>query len=259
MQYWLIVPAAGTGQRFGSAEGPKQYALLGDRTVIEWACEPFVADARCRGAVFALQSDDSYWPAVRARLQAKGLQSMLQVDGGAARVHSVRNALRALVDRVEARDLVLVHDAARPCLLRADIDALLAAAAAGADAALLAAPLAETLKRAQPPTDTGVGGDADRPIIRVAETLPRERLWRALTPQLARYATLCAALDAALAASRLPTDESQALEWHGVAVQIVAGAASNIKITKPEDLAFAQALIRARSHASVDDAARRVR
>ena len=79
----------------------------------------------------------------------------------------------------------------------------------------------------------------------MAETVERARLWRALTPQMFRYGKLCAALDAAHAAGRLPSDEAQALEWQGEHPALVEGSAANLKITTPADLTLAAATLRA--------------
>jgi 2-C-methyl-D-erythritol 4-phosphate cytidylyltransferase len=103
---------------------------------------------------------------------------------------------------------------------------------------LLATPAADTLKRAQ-------GGQGEG--FEVAQTVDRTSLWRALTPQMFRYARLCAALDAAHAAGRLPSDEAQALEWLGEHPQLVAGNPGNLKITTGAELTLAAALLRART------------
>ncbi|MGH8200766.1 MAG: 2-C-methyl-D-erythritol 4-phosphate cytidylyltransferase [Steroidobacteraceae bacterium] len=223
MRYWLVMPAAGIGRRFGG-ERPKQYAPLCGRTVIEWALALFVTDPSCAGAVVALAPDDPYWAAIaspRVRVAA----------GGQERSHSVRNALAALLDRATPDDWVLVHDAARPCLPRQDLDRLLAELATHAVGGLLATPAADTLKR----------GDASR---NVQQTVDREGLWRALTPQMFRYGRLCEALDRAHAAGRIPTDEAQAIEWLGDVPRLVEGAAANLKITSAADLAIAAALLK---------------
>jgi 2-C-methyl-D-erythritol 4-phosphate cytidylyltransferase len=142
----------------------------------------------------------------------------------------VRNGLRALESEARRGDAVLVHDAARPCVTRAEIDALLAADAP--EGALLALPVADTLKREEDGS--------------VAETVPRAGLWRALTPQRFAYGLLCEALDAAARAGRSPTDEAQAVEWLGRRPRLVAGAATNIKITTGGDLLLAEAILAAR-------------
>lgn len=222
MKYWLVMPAAGVGRRFGT-ERPKQYAALRGRTVIEWALAPFLADGRCAAAVVALAEEDPYWGAI-----APG--NILTTLGGQERSHSVRNGLAALADRAAGEDWVLVHDAARPCLARRDLDRLLSELAAHPIGGLLATPAADTLKRAD------ARGD-------IEQTIDRAGLWRALTPQMFRYGRLCEALDRAHAAGRVPTDEAQAIEWLGDAPRLIEGASANLKITSSADLAIAAALL----------------
>ncbi len=222
------MPAAGSGQRFGESY-PKQYAELDGRTVIERALEPFVDDARCAAIVVALAPGDTHWPRIASK---RGWARIEAAAGGATRAESVRRALEALEGRAAAGDWVLVHDAARPCLVRADLERLLLTCAAHAVGGLLVGPVADTLKQG------GAGPSIER-------TVDRTGLWRALTPQMFRYGALCAALDAAFASGRSPTDESQALEWSGAQPARVEGAASNIKITTAEDLAVARALVAA--------------
>lgn len=223
MKYWLVMPAAGIGRRFGT-DRPKQYAPLCGRTVIEWALEPFLTDPRCAGAVVALAGDDPYWSGIAP-------PGALVAAGGQERSHSVRNGLGALAERAKPDDWVLVHDAARPCLPRQDLDRLLSELATHAVGGLLATPAADTLKRS----------DASR---EVEQTVDRAGLWRALTPQMFRYGRLCEALDRAHAAGRIPTDEAQAIEWLGDRPKLVEGAAANLKITSAADLAIAAALLK---------------
>ena len=225
MHYWLIMPAAGSGSRFGDRV-PKQYVELGGRAIIERSLEPFLEDPRCAGIVVALAADDRYW----LRLAVSGAARIEAVQGGAERSMSVRRGLAALADRAAPDDWVLVHDAARPCLTRADRDRLLERCAHHPVGGLLAAPMADTLK------SVGVEESVER-------TVDRAGLWRALTPQMFRYAALCSALDEAFAAGRSPTDESQALEWTGVRPLRVEGSPSNLKITTAEDLALALMLV----------------
>jgi 2-C-methyl-D-erythritol 4-phosphate cytidylyltransferase/2-C-methyl-D-erythritol 2,4-cyclodiphosphate synthase len=217
------MPAAGSGRRFGSAV-PKQYLDLGGRKVIEHALAPFLADARCQQILVALDPADSRF----STLALAGHARVTVVTGGAQRCDSVRNAVMAI--NAEDGDWVLVHDAARPCLTRADLDALLASLADDPVGGLLAAPLTDTLKRA----------DDSR---RVMDTPSRESLWRALTPQMFRLGLLREALRSAHVAGREPTDEAQAVEWLGQATRLVPGRPDNLKVTSPEDLALAAAVL----------------
>src|SRR5882724_1520494 len=291
MRYWLVMPAAGVGRRFGE-HIPKQYADLHGRTVMEWSLAPFLYDSRCLGVVVVLGANDSFWPTVSSRLPditgatraseasvaaaladatrvaeraaaksgrpdgegfsdpalslptvaAVTLPKVMTAQGGSERSHSVRNGLAALSGRAAADDWVLVHDAARPCVPRQDVDRLLNRVQSHAVGGLLAAPAADTLKRAS--------GDKSSANKEVLETIDRSSLWRALTPQMFRYGRLCAALDRALGQGRSPTDEAQALEWMGERPLVVEGSTTNIKITSADDLVIAVALMAARSGVS---------
>jgi len=228
MFYWLVMPAAGMGRRFGG-QSPKQHALLGTGTVLEAALRPFIADDRCRGVVLALAADDLRRDALAQRLPTR----VRLVTGGAQRSESVLLGLQALDAEAAAQDWVLVHDAVRPCLSAADLERLLAAAGHAPDGALLAAAVTDTLKQQDA---TG----------RSCNTVAREGLWRALTPQMFGYARLRQALQQARAAQLEPTDEAQAIEWAGGRPLLVPAQDSNIKITTAEDLWVAAAILEAR-------------
>lgn len=240
--YWLVMPAAGRGTRI-AAERPKQYLTLAGRSMIEWALAPFLEDHDCRGFAIALSADDADWPAVRERL----VRRPIETQGGAERADSVRAALEALLTAgAGERDWVLVHDAARPCVSPGEIVALRAAVehssqSGGAEGGLLAVPLADTLKRGEWGAATAGQASTTR------ETLPREGMWRALTPQMFRLGALLAALRAASAAGRTPTDEAQAIEWQGSRALLVSGESTNLKVTTATDLAIAEAVLRARA------------
>ena len=244
MRYWLVMPAAGVGRRFGHTI-PKQYAPLQGRTVIEWALAPFLADPQCAGASISLASDDPYWGEVAARLaEFPGRTAEIIVAaGGAERSQSVRKGLEALATRATADDWVLVHDAARPCLSAHDLRQLLERLGSHRVGGILATPAADTLKRASVEAGKVPGPEID-------QTIDRAGLWRALTPQMFRYGLLSNALDRALAVGRLPTDEAQALEWTGEHPVLVQGSAANIKITSADDLVLAAALLNAREEVS---------
>jgi 2-C-methyl-D-erythritol 4-phosphate cytidylyltransferase/2-C-methyl-D-erythritol 2,4-cyclodiphosphate synthase len=235
MRYWLVMPAAGAGRRF-RGDQPKQYAPLRGRAVIEWALDPFLADVRCAHAVVVLAKGDPFWPGIAARLPSGRLGS---ATGGAERSESVRRGLAALAGRASADDWVLVHDAARPCLDPRDLERLIAQASRHPVGGLLAVRAADTLKAAE--------ADTDAPAA--THTIDRSQLWRALTPQMFRFGALSAALDAAHASGRFPTDEAQAFEWRGERALLVGGAATNIKLTNAEDLELAAAILGARAAA----------
>jgi 2-C-methyl-D-erythritol 4-phosphate cytidylyltransferase len=223
------MPAAGSGARFGG-DTPKQHLPLDGATVLEVSLRPFLADTHCRGIVLALAADDPRRHALEACLPAR----VRVVTGGTERVDSVLAALDGLPPEAGQDDWILVHDAARPCLTARDLRNLLQAGARSVHGALLATPLADTLKQAD--------GSAC-----VAMTLPREGLWRALTPQMFRRAPLGAALRASRAAGRVPTDEAQAIEWQGGRPLLVAAQDGNHKITTADDLAWAAATLAGRA------------
>jgi 2-C-methyl-D-erythritol 4-phosphate cytidylyltransferase len=234
MKYWLVMPAAGSGRRF-QGDIPKQYAPLSGRTVIEWALAPFLGDPRCAHAVVVIAESDGTWPRVAARVTGERLSA---TPGGGERSVSVRRGLALLEGRADRDDWVLVHDAARPCLEVRDLEELIRRVSAHGSGGLLALRVADTLKQARAAA-AGAG-------FVVAETVARADLWRALTPQMFRFGALCAALDAAHAAGRHPSDEAQALEWRGENPLLVEGAATNLKLTTGADLALAEAVLRAR-------------
>ena len=226
---WVIVPAAGSGRRFGG-DIPKQYLPLAGRPLIEHTLRALLACDGIDGAVVALAAGDTRWPGWR-ELEGKPVRAC---TGGDARADSVLAALAALPDDVAPDAFVLVHDAARPCVAPADIAALLAALRDEPVGALLAAPVRDTLKRA---------GDDHRST----GTEPRERLWRALTPQAFRRDELATVLRDAAGAGIIATDEAMAFERLGRRPRLVEGRDDNLKVTTPADLAVAETLVARRA------------
>lgn len=224
---WCVVPAAGRGLRLGG-DRPKQYQPVAGVPLLLRTLERLATHPDVEGLVVALVPADPWWPGIAA-CAGKPVRA---VTGGAERADSVLAGLSALPATVADADLVLVHDAARPCVRHADITRLIAAAAAHPAGAILALPVTDTIKRA-----------GDGAVI--AASVPREGLWRALTPQAFPRAALTAALGAARAAGRNPTDEAQAMEWQGACALLVEGAADNIKVTLDGDLALAAFLLAA--------------
>lgn len=216
---WAVIPAAGRGTRFGG-ELPKQYLQVGGHTILARSLAALFAHEAVEGAIVAISPDDADWPGWTS-FQGKPVQTCV---GGATRAESVLAGLRALPDSVRGDDFVLVHDAARPNLSLGDLSALLERGRADPVGAILAAPVRDTLKRAG--DDGGIDG-----------TEPRERLWRAFTPQLFRRLHLTRALEHAAAAGIEATDEAMAMERQGLRPLLIEGAETNFKITTPADLA----------------------
>lgn len=219
---WYVVPAAGAARRMGG-DKPKQYLSCRGRTLLEWSLAPFVRDPRFAGGVVALAADDAGWGALPAALRER----VATTTGGRERSDSVLAGIAALP--ADDDDWVLVHDAARPCLPRDDLDRLIAACRQDDVGGLLALPVADTLKRSDG--------------ARVAATIPREDLWRALTPQMFRVGLLRRALREAAAAGVAPGDEAAAVERLGERPLLVEGSALNIKVTRPSDLELVSACL----------------
>ncbi len=218
---WAVVPAAGVGRRMGSTI-PKQYLLLDGRPVIDHAIERLLRHPRIDGLYVALSEEDRWW----GETAFAGHPDLIRVPGGSERCYSVLNALQRLQPRAAPDDWVLVHDAARPCVRRSDIDHLIHRVRAHPEGGLLGVPVSDTMKR----TDS-----ADR----IVQTVERSLLWRAFTPQMFRFGALLDAIRRALDAGRLVTDEASAVEWAGMRPIMVEGHPDNLKITRPEDLALA--------------------
>jgi len=221
IRYWAVVPAAGVGRRMGG-DIPKQYLSLNDRPVIEHTLDRLTGHAAISKVLVALAPDDGWWSETAFANHA----DVLRVDGGTERCHSVLNALQRLSELADDTDWVLVHDAARPCLRASDIDRLIEQLSDHPTGGLLGMPVRDTMKRAD---DSG----------RVKETVCRENLWHAYTPQMFRLGPLRDALSTALEQGSLVTDEASAMELAGLAPMLVEGHPDNIKITRPEDLPLA--------------------
>jgi 2-C-methyl-D-erythritol 4-phosphate cytidylyltransferase len=212
---YVVVPAAGTGQRMGSAV-PKQYLELNSgQTVLDMTVSK-LQSLRPERLVVALHAADTWFDDLH-------LSGVDRVVGGENRAASVLSALTAIDARDD--DLILVHDAVRPCVRVADINRLIDLARDHAEGALLATPVIDTLKRV---TDQ-----------RVTATVDRSQLWQAQTPQIFRFELLKRALLAAPAA----TDEASAVEALGILPRICRGRADNLKITTNEDLAMARFIV----------------
>ena len=212
-----IVPAGGSGARFG-AVAPKQYSVIGGKTVLEHTLIALQKCAAIERIYVNVQHDDAHAEAVTAHYANV---TLLRTAGG-VRAETVQSALKDISRQVRRDAWVLVHDAARPCVSSVDLDRLISLAGAHPVGGLLASPVSDTLKRAN------AGGE-------VTETVPRDGMWRAQTPQMFRYE----ALVHALASSPDVTDEAQAIEALGMSPLLVAGSARNIKITLPEDAELA--------------------
>jgi 2-C-methyl-D-erythritol 4-phosphate cytidylyltransferase len=212
-----LILAAGRGERLG-AECPKAFAELAGRPMVQWSVDLLRQVEAIERIVVALP------PGVAAPGGVVG------VPGGAVRSESVRLALAA----AGPGDPVLVHDAARPLLTVELVEwALAAVGAEGVDGAIAAAPITDTVKRAD-------GGGV------VRETLDRSSLWAVQTPQVFRRAALERALDVSDEVLAQATDDAWLVERAGGTVVVVPAPRENLKVTTPLDLALAETLLASR-------------
>lgn len=221
--FWVVIPAAGIGSRM-QADRPKQYLLLGERSLIEHTLDCFLDQPGLQGLVVCLSPNDDWW----TQLPCAQDQRITRTNGGKERADSVLQGLHKLTELGAAeQDWVLVHDAARPNLAETDLHNLLHTLQNDPVGGLLAAPVRDTLKLAA----------ADG---RVNSTPDRSLFWQAYTPQMFRLGALRTALSDALAAGATITDEASAMEHAGQSPRLVEGRSDNLKVTRPEDLEFLQ-------------------
>ncbi|QSA95870.1 2-C-methyl-D-erythritol 4-phosphate cytidylyltransferase [Methylococcus sp. EFPC2] len=218
--YWGVVPAAGVGKRMG-ADLPKQYLQIIGKPVLQHTLERLLSVTELSAVVVALGREDGYWPDLPFGEHPR----ILTAEGGKERADSVLSALDRLHGLAAADDWVLVHDAARLCITRADVRKLIETLRHDPVGGILALPSSDTLKG----VENGL----------IVDTVDRNHVWRALTPQMFRYQALRSALREAAELGLTVTDEASALELKGETPRIVEGRPDNIKITRPEDLPLA--------------------
>lgn len=229
MNCFALVPAAGSGARFG-AGWPKQYHPVLGKPMMFHTLRALAEVAEIARVFVVLAPDDTHW----ARCDWQPLSGRVTplFCGGASRSESVRNSLRALRETIADEDWVLVHDAARCCVRPEQVQRLIAEVADDPVGGLLGLPVADTIKRAVP----------DEDVMRVAETVSRTGLWQAQTPQMFRYGLLRRALE------QCPdvTDEAGAVEKLGLAPRLIAADATNLKVTYASDIELAAAILASR-------------
>ncbi|MGC1509778.1 2-C-methyl-D-erythritol 4-phosphate cytidylyltransferase [Ketobacter sp.] len=220
---WCVVPAAGVGKRFGASK-PKQYLPFHGMTVFESTLQRLLEVQEIQQVVVAISTEDAFFKKLPVARNCK----VKSVIGGAERCHSVLNGLRYLSNLGSDQDWVLVHDVARPCVRAADIQKLIEQVIQfDSVGGILGNPVRDTMKRANR-------------VNEIVDTVDRNQLWHALTPQMFRLGALTSALTSALADDVVVTDEAQAMERVGYHPLLVEGHNDNIKITHPQDLPLAE-------------------
>ncbi|ASJ74827.1 2-C-methyl-D-erythritol 4-phosphate cytidylyltransferase [Granulosicoccus antarcticus] len=226
---WIIVPAAGRGERMGS-DIPKQYVMLGEQCMLQHTLSRLLPVPDVDGIVVTLSENDDHWPMVEAGADERVHTTI----GGATRADSVLAGLRYVLDRAAPSSWVLVHDAARPLVSLSDIRRLVDTVYnSGAIGGILATPVQDTLKSADE-------------YCCIECTVSRNQLWQAQTPQMFRAGELLEALETSRhgEVSGIPvTDESSAMENLGHEPQLVEALQPNLKVTRPADLLVARLLL----------------
>jgi 2-C-methyl-D-erythritol 4-phosphate cytidylyltransferase/2-C-methyl-D-erythritol 2,4-cyclodiphosphate synthase len=214
-RFQVIIPAAGKGTRFG-ADTPKQYTMLHGKPLIQHAIDAFQAIPECAAIHVIIDPNDAH-----SFHETLGAQEKLYIaHGGKERKDSVYKALKS-ISHAEDEELILIHDAARPCVHPADITALLDALQTHR-AATLALPVASTLRRSNA---EGIAQDS----------VSRDNLWAIQTPQAFRYGDLIKAHDQS-DPQKTYTDDTQLVSELGIPVKCVQCSPNNIKVTMPQDL-----------------------
>jgi 2-C-methyl-D-erythritol 4-phosphate cytidylyltransferase len=235
-RYFALIPAAGVGARM-AASSPKQYLPINGKPMLCHTLDAFLASELIAHTYVVVSAADGYIDSVVAEAGA-GADAAAAVTvlrcGGATRMESILNGLRAIRDAVGDDDLVLVHDAARPGLTPSLIARLITEAGANPAGGLLALPVVDTVKS----TTSGV-----------TATIPRDGMWLAQTPQMFRYALLEHAL-ASAADPKAITDDASAVELLGLSPQLVEGHPRNLKVTLPSDIRIAEMYL---SHPEKDE------
>ena len=220
VRYFALIPAAGVGARM-EAGSPKQYLAIAGKPMLRHALDAFLASPLIAHTYVVVSADDGVIDTVVPEQGVTVLRC-----GGATRMETILNGLRALRGSIDAHDQVLVHDAARPGLTPALIEKLIIEVGEHPAGGLLALPVVDTVKKAGP------GGLS-------VQTVPRDGLWLAQTPQMFRYALLHRALSAAPDPLAI-TDDASAVEALGLAPKLVEGHPRNLKVTLPRDIHTAE-------------------
>ncbi|WP_026688650.1 2-C-methyl-D-erythritol 4-phosphate cytidylyltransferase [Alteribacter aurantiacus] len=226
-KYTVIIPAAGQGKRMAAGRN-KQFLLLDDKPLIIHTLSVFEQDPHCKGIILVVNKQEI--DEMSALAKKYGIKKVEQVVcGGEERQHSVFAGLKAT--RSNDEDIVLIHDGARPFIKHNHIQELVQSAF-DYGAAVIAVPVKDTMKQ----------------VVhqQVTNTVDRSSLWAIQTPQAFRLSVIVRAHEAAEYKGFLGTDDASLVEWMDEPVRIVEGDYQNIKLTTPEDMWFAKAIMEMR-------------
>ena len=220
-----IIPAAGDSSRY-SGEIPKQFLRVDGRTVLELSIRPLLDFSECLGVCVLVPPEDQFHKA----LEIKDNPKIFLAEGGTSRIDSVAKGVKFWQQSELSYDYILIHDAARPCLRSSDIQQLLDSIDSEVDGVVLGIPCSDTIKKVS----------AEGSLI--LNTLDRNKLWRAFTPQIFRKEVLQKnALEENI--EKEFTDEASLVEANGGKIKMVKGFEDNIKLTFSEDLGLIKSIL----------------
>lgn len=262
-QIHAMIVAAGRGSRFGAATA-KQYTKLNNATLLQHSVSRLASSPYIKSCFLVIAADDD---------TAQGLRFELPIHfiiGGTERWQSVQTGVKAIIAAgADATDLIVIHDAARPAVPKEDIDSVIVAAMSEPYGAILAAPVADTLKQSHSQfqsqshsqshskTKANDSDSADASYLSknsdnlnyIKNTIDRSQIWQAQTPQVFRVGELSRLLDYVAEQQLSITDEASAFEYLALPIRLVKGSRQNIKLTFPEDAIVLAAILTAQSQA----------
>lgn len=222
---WAIIPAAGSGRRF-QEKRPKQYWKIAGKTVLEHTVESLLCHSKITHIIIPLGPKDDFFSSLALASHPR----VTAIEGGATRMHSVERGLHWIQTRASSHDGVLIHDAARPALHQHDLCHLITAVEGDPVGGILGVPIHDTIKFVPEGEQIGY-------------TLPREGLWRALTPQLFRLTLLLKGIERMKALGRVATDDAHLVEVLGYRPRMIKAQYPNPKLTYPEDFEYLSHLL----------------
>lgn len=245
-----MIVAAGRGNRFGAAVA-KQYTMLNDRTLLQHSVTRLASSAYIESCFLVIAADDKVAKNLTFELP------MHYVVGGMERWQSVQAGVQAIIDNgADESDLIVIHDAARPAVPTADINEVISAAMFEPYGAILAAPVADTLKQSKKlvktDSDTNAVTDSSsasskKDNVYIDRTIDRSQIWQAQTPQVFRVGELSRLLNYVDEQQLSITDEASAFEYLELPIRLVTGSRQNIKLTFPEDAILLAAILAAQA------------
>ena len=229
-EYLALIPAAGMGSR-AQQNMAKQFQKIGAKCLIEYSIEPFLRDEKCQKICVVLQEEDEIWDSLAISKSEK----IITCDGGTSRMESVHLGLKRLLETEDKNELIAIHDAARPCLIEAELNLLLSKAEEEikneGDGAFLAYQPVESLNIVTNGT--------------VKESLERNKIWLSSTPQVFRMIDVYNSIELAIAEEKIFSDEvSSVSNYLKGQIHAVPCSKSNFKVTRKEDFEVATKILK---------------